>query len=55
VTFAREPRKALDKLSDIVRATGADVVGGMAIRRDDLDGGARELADRLLAAVDAPT
>jgi flavodoxin I len=52
VTFALEPRKALDKLSDIVRATGADVIGGMAIRRDDLDGGARELADRLLAAAD---
>jgi hypothetical protein len=53
VTFALEPRKALDKLSDIVRATGAEDIGGMAIRRDDLDGGARELADRRLAAADA--
>jgi flavodoxin len=53
ITFALEPRKALDKLSDIVRATGADVIGGMAIRRDDLDGGARDLAARLLEAADA--
>jgi flavodoxin I len=52
ITFALEPRKALDKLSAIVRATGADVIGGMAIRRDDLEGGARELADRLLDAAD---
>jgi hypothetical protein len=49
VTFALEPRRALDKLSDIVRATGADVIGGMAIRRDDLEGGTRDLVDRLLA------
>ena len=54
VTFALEPRRALDKLSDIVRATGADVIGGMAIRRDDLEGGAKELVDRMLdAAADA--
>ena len=52
ITFALDPRRALDKLSDIVRATGADVIGGMAIRRDDLEGGAAELADRLLAAAD---
>jgi len=53
ITFALEPRKTLDKLGDIVRATGADVIGGMAIRRDDLDGGARDLASRLLEAADA--
>lgn len=52
VTFALEPRHALDKLSDIVRATGADVIGGMAIRRDDLEGGARDLASRLLEAAE---
>ena len=45
VTFALEPRHALDKLSDIVRATGADVIGGMAIRRDDIEGGAKDLAE----------
>ena len=52
VTFALEPRHALDKLSDIVRATGAEVIGGMAIRRDDLEGGARDLAARLLEAAE---
>jgi flavodoxin I len=53
VTFALEPRRTLDKLTDIVRATGAEVIGGMAIRRDDLEGGAQELADRLVEAVRA--
>jgi hypothetical protein len=55
ITFALEPRRALDKLSDIVRATGADVIGGMAIRRDDLEGGTRDLVDRLLSADASPT
>jgi flavodoxin len=53
ITFALEPRKTLDKLGDILRATGAEVIGGMAIRRDDLDGGARDLATRILDAADA--
>jgi hypothetical protein len=53
ITFALEPRKTLDKLNEIVRATGAEVIGGMAIRRDDLEGGAKDLADRLVAAVHA--
>jgi hypothetical protein len=52
VTFALEPRKALDKLSDIVRATGAQVIGGMAIRRDDVEGGAKDLVGRLLEAAE---
>ena len=55
ITFALEPRRALDKLSDIVRATGADVIGGMAIRRDDLEGGTKDLVDRLLSADASPT
>ena len=50
VTFALEPRHALDKLTDIVRATGADVIGGMAIRRDDIEGGATDLVERVLEA-----
>ena len=50
VTFALEPRHALDKLTDIVRATGADVIGGMAIRRDDIEGGAADLVERVLEA-----
>jgi flavodoxin len=55
ITFALEPRKTLDKLNEIVRATGAEVIGGMAIRRDDLEGGAKELADRLVAAARVTT
>jgi hypothetical protein len=50
ITFALEPRHALDKLTDIVRATGADVIGGMAIRRDDIEGGATDLVERVLEA-----
>ena len=50
VTFALEPRHALDKLTDIVRATGADVIGGMAIRRGDIEGGAADLVERVLEA-----
>lgn len=55
VTFALEPRRALDKLTDIVRATGAEVIGGMAIRRDDVQGGAVDLVDRVLQATSATT
>jgi flavodoxin I len=55
VTFALEPRRALDKLTDIVRATGADVIGGMAIRRDDVQGGAVDLVERVLQATSSPT
>ena len=52
-TYAIDPGKTLDKLSDIVRERGGDVIGGMAIRRDNLEGGARELVSRLLSAVEA--
>ena len=49
-TYAVDPGRTLDKLSDIVRERGGDVIGGMAIRRTDLEGGAVDLVDRLLAA-----
>jgi hypothetical protein len=52
-TYAVDPGRTLDKLSDIVRDRGGDVIGGMAIRRTDLAGGARELVSRLLSAVEA--
>ncbi|HVM65604.1 MAG TPA: hypothetical protein VMU14_12135 [Acidimicrobiales bacterium] len=51
-TYAVDPGKTLDKLSDIVRDRGGDVIGGMAIRRTDLWGGAADLVGRLLAAID---
>jgi hypothetical protein len=49
-TYAVDPGKTLDKLSDIVRERGGDVIGGMAIRRTNLRGGAAELVDRLMDA-----
>ncbi len=49
-TYAVDPGKTLDKLSDIVRERGGNVIGGMAIRRTDLAGGAAELVTRLLDA-----
>ena len=52
-TYAIDPGRTLDKLRDIVAGRGAEVIGGMAIRRDNLAGGARELVDRLLSAADA--
>jgi hypothetical protein len=39
----------VDKLTTIVQQRGGNVVGGMAIRRDDLEGGAADFVDRLLA------
>ncbi len=51
-TFAVNSGKTLEKLSRIVRMRGGDVIGGFAIRRDDLQGGAEEFVDRLLGALD---
>jgi flavodoxin len=51
-TYAVDPGKTLDKLSDIVRERGGDVIGGMAIRRTNLWGGASDLVARLLDAMD---
>jgi hypothetical protein len=52
-TYAVDPGKVLDKMTEILRGRGADVIGGMAIRRDDIPGGAKEFADRLVDAVQA--
>jgi hypothetical protein len=52
-TYAVDPGHTLDKLSDIVRERGGDVIGAMAIRRSNLADGARELVDRLLSGVEA--
>jgi len=50
-TYAVDPGRTLDKLSDIVRERGGDVIGGMAIRRTNLTGGAAELVAGVLDAV----
>ena len=51
VTYALDSGKTLDKLSAIVEGLGATVEGGMTIRRDKLEAGARDLAARLDANV----
>jgi hypothetical protein len=53
VTYAIDAGKTLDKLVRIVESRGAEVLGGLQIRRDDLEGGAKDFVDRLLANVSA--
>jgi len=52
-TYAIDPGKTLEKMTTILEGRGADVIGGMAIHRNNLGGGSRELADRLVSAVGA--
>jgi flavorubredoxin len=54
VTYAIDSGNALEKLQRIVESRGAEVLGGLTIRRDDLAGGAAEFVDRLVAAVARP-
>lgn len=51
ITYALDPGKALEKLIAIVEARGAVVEGGMTIRRDRLEPGAHDFAERVLANV----
>jgi flavorubredoxin len=51
VTYALHAGKVLDKMTALVESLGADVVGGMLIRRDDLAGGSNDLVDRVLQYV----
>jgi hypothetical protein len=52
LTYAIDPGKALQKLSDAVAARGADVLGGQVIRRDKLEEGVDEFVDRVLAVIE---
>ena len=52
-TYAINPGRTLTKLTRIMEEGGARVLGGMAIRRSDIEGGAREFVSRLLDAVPA--
>ena len=47
-TFALDPGKTLQKFTDLMSERGADVLGGMTIRRNDLEGGSRDFVDRVL-------
>ncbi len=51
LTYAIDPGKALQKLSDAVAARGAEVLGGQVIRRDKLAEGVADFTDRVLAVV----
>ena len=50
-TFALDSGHTLDKLSAVMTERGAEVVGGLAIRRDRLEQGAVDFVDRVLEAV----
>ncbi len=52
-TYALDPGKTLQKLTGIVQGRGATVLGGMAIRRNRLEDGAKDFVDRLLEAIPA--
>ena len=53
ITYAIDPGKALQKLSRLMEERGANVIGGMAIKRSNLEAGARDFAARLLEALPA--
>jgi sulfite reductase alpha subunit-like flavoprotein len=53
ITYAIDPGKTLQKLTAIVEERGGNVLGGMAIRRNDLEGGTRDFVTRLLEAIPA--
>lgn len=52
-TYALHPGKTLDKMTAILEGRGAEVLGGMAIRRNRLEEGAREFVERVLDVVPA--
>jgi flavorubredoxin len=53
ITYAIDQGKTLQKLSRIMEERGANVLGGMAIKRNNLEGGARDFVARLLDAIPA--
>jgi hypothetical protein len=52
-TYALNPGKTLEKMTRIMEGRGAEVLGGMAIRRNRIDEGARDFVGRVLDAVPA--
>jgi sulfite reductase alpha subunit-like flavoprotein len=52
-TFALNPGKTLEKMTAIMEGRGAEVLGGMTIKRNRIDDGAQEFVARVLAAVPA--
>jgi hypothetical protein len=52
-TYALNPGKTLAKMTELLERRGADVLGGMAIRRNELAEGAQRFVDRVIEAVPA--
>jgi flavodoxin len=50
-TFALNPGKSLDKLTGAVQATGAGVIGGLALHRGKLEAHSEAFCERLIDAV----
>lgn len=50
-TYAVDQGKVLEKMVSMMEDRGAEVIGGMAIRRTDLEGGSRDFARRVLDVV----
>lgn len=50
-TYAIETGRTLQKMEDILRDRGADVIGGYAIKRSRIEKGADEFVDRLLGVL----
>ena len=53
LTYALDAGKSLDKLSDAVSATGADVLGGLLVKRNHLEMHTDAFVERLLRALEA--
>jgi flavodoxin I len=50
-TFALNPGSSLRRLTGAVQATGADVIGGLALHRGKLEAHSEEFCSRLLTAL----
>ena len=55
LTFALNAGKSIDKLTAAVAQTGADVVGGLEVKRNHLDQHTDLFVDRLLSAIPSTT
>jgi hypothetical protein len=53
ITYAIDQGRTLEKLQRIVEERGATVLGGMAIRRNNIVGGVHDFVERVLTAVSA--
>lgn len=52
-TYAINPGKTLEKLTSLVAAHGAEVIGGMALHRKRIERDAADFADRVMSVVRA--